>query len=44
MGAAEIQLTAEQVAKIDAMDRGARLYNPKFLDMRYDWNNFPFFD
>ena len=44
MGAAEIQLTDDQVAKIDAMDRGARLYNPKFLDMRYDWNNFPFFD
>jgi len=44
MGATEVNLTEEDVAKIDALDKGARLYNPKFLDMRYDWNYFPFFD
>ena len=44
MGAAEVSLSAEDVAKIDAMEKGARLYNPKFLDARYDWNYFPFFN
>ena len=32
MAFTEVQLSAEDVAKIDALDRGARLYNPKFLD------------
>ena len=44
MGCVDIQLTEEEVAKIDAMEKGARLYNPKNLDMQYDWNYFPFFD
>ena len=44
MGYADIQLSEEEVAKIDAMDIGARLYNPKHLDAKYDWNYFPFFD
>lgn len=44
MAFSEVELSAEDVAKIDALDRGARLYNPKFLDERYDWNYFPFFD
>ena len=44
MGYADINLSEEEVAKIDAMDIGARLYNPKHLDAKYDWNYFPFFD
>uniref|UniRef100_A0A7S3HWF1 NADP-dependent oxidoreductase domain-containing protein n=2 Tax=Choreotrichia TaxID=141411 RepID=A0A7S3HWF1_9SPIT len=44
MASCDVSLTPEEVAKIDSMDKGARLYNPKFLDERYDWNYFPFFD
>ena len=33
IGYTEVTLTEEEVAKIDNMERGARLYNPKFLDM-----------
>ena len=44
MGAADVSLTADEVAAIDALDMGARLYNPKFLSMEYDWNYMPYFD
>ena len=44
MAYTEVDLTDEDVAKIDAMDKNARLYNPKFLDERYDWNYFPYYD
>ena len=44
MGYSEVHLTEEDVTKIDSLDRGARLYNPKFLDMKYDWNYFPYYD
>lgn len=44
MGYTEVQLTQADIEKIDAMDKGARIYNPKFLDEKYDWNYFPFFD
>ena len=44
MAYTEVDLTDEDVAKIDALDRGARLYNPKFLSMEYDWNYMPYFD
>ena len=43
MGAVDVQLTTEEVAKIDEMDKGARLYDPNFLDQQYDWNYFPYF-
>ena len=39
----EVQLTEEQVKKIDALDAGVRLYNPKFID-GFGWNGMPFFD
>jgi len=44
MAYSEVDLTEEDVAKIDALDRGARLYNPKFLSMEYDWNFMPYYD
>jgi len=44
MGAADVSLTADEVAAIDALDMGARLYNPKFLSMEYDWNYMPYYD
>lgn len=44
MAYSEVELTDDDVAKIDSMDRGARLYNPKFLDQTYDWNYFPYYD
>ena len=39
----EVNLTAEQVKKIDDLDAGIRLYNPKFID-GFGWNGMPFFD
>ena len=44
MGAADVSLTADEVAAIDALDMGARLYNPKFLSMEYDWNYMPYYN
>ena len=44
IGYTDVTLTEEEVAKIETMERGARLYNPKFLDMVYDWNYFPYYD
>lgn len=44
MGAADVSLTADEIAAIDALDMGARLYNPKFLSMEYDWNYMPYYD
>ena len=44
MAYSEVELTEEDVAKIDALDKGARLYNPKHLSMEYDWNFMPYFD
>ena len=44
IGYTDVTLTEEEVAKIETMERGARLYNPKYLDMVYDWNYFPYYD
>ena len=44
MAFTEIELSAEDVAKIDALDQGARLYDPKYLGPEYDWNFFPHFN
>lgn len=44
MAFTEVELSEEDVAKIDAMDKGARLYNPGHMDMRFDWNFFPYFN
>ena len=44
IGYTDVTLTEEEVARIETMERGARLYNPKFLDMVYDWNYFPYYD
>ena len=39
----EVNLTPEEVKKIDDLDAGIRLYNPKFID-GFGWNGMPFFD
>lgn len=44
MAYTEVVLTEEDCAAIATMEKGARLYNPKHMDMTYDWNFFPFFD
>lgn len=44
MAYSEFDLTDEDVAKIDALDKNARLFNPKYLSMEYDWNFMPYFD
>ena len=44
MAYTEVELTEEDVAKIDTLEKGARLYNPKYLDAKYDWNYFPYYD
>lgn len=44
MAFTSVELSAEDVAKINALDKGARLFNPKHLDMKYDWNYFPYYD
>ncbi len=42
ISAVDVELTVDEIAKIDSMERGARLYNPKVLDL--DWKNFPYYD
>ena len=44
MAYTEVELSEEDMAKMATLEKGARIYNPKFLDMQYDWNFFPFFD
>ena len=44
MAFTEVHLTEEDVAKIDSLEKGARLFNPKHLSMEYGWNYFPYYD
>ena len=38
----EVDLTAEEVKKIDDLDANIRLFNPKFME--FDWNGMPYFE
>lgn len=44
MASTSVELTDDDMEKIATLDCDARFYNPKFLDMTYGWNFFPFFD
>ena len=39
----DVTLTPEEIKKIDDLDAGIRLYNPKYMS-GFGWNNMPFFD
>ena len=40
----DVQLTPEEVKKIDEMDADIRLYNPKFMGEMANWNSMPYFE
>lgn len=44
MAYTEVELSEEEMAKIATLEKGARLYNPKFMDQTYDWNYFPYYN
>lgn len=39
----DVNLTEDEVKKIDALDNNVRLYNPKFIS-GFGWNGTPYFD
>ena len=42
-GAYEVNLTAEEVGKIDSLDANIRFFDPKFME-GFDMNRMPYFD